>query len=124
MLKKIFRRQAYYSASVAFVLLTIIYFVAIINQPYVGLDLKNYHGQWIVADSDPYGEGYKLGVRIGDIILRINNQETGDYRVVQKWGEVEEASTIEFQKSSEAIDHIIKLPNYNVPRGLDTELKK
>ncbi|MDQ7096588.1 ATP-binding protein [Desulfosporosinus sp. PR] len=110
MLKKIIWRQAYNIASVAFVLLTIMYFVAIINHPYVGLDLNNHNGKWIVADSDPYGEGYKLGVRVGDIILRINNQETGDYHFVQKWGETEGASVIEFQKSTESTDYIIKIP--------------
>ena len=109
-MKKIVRRQAYYIASVAFVLLTITYFVAIINHPYVGLELKDHNGQWVVADSDPYGEGYQLGIHDGDIILRIDNHKTGDNHTVQKWDEAEGASTIEFRSLLEATDKIVKIP--------------
>lgn len=110
MLKIIFRRQAYYIASAAFVLLSFVYFVAIINQPYVGLDLTNVNGKWIVVDSDPHGEGYKLRVRVGDSILKINNRETGEYHLVQKWSEAEGASTIDFCKIGQSVDTLIKIP--------------
>ena len=76
MLKKVFKRQAYYIASAAFVLLSLVYFEAIINQAYVGLDLTTVNGRWIVTSSDPHGEGYKLGIRVGDLILKINNEDS------------------------------------------------
>ena len=68
-----FRRQAYYYASVAFLVMWFVYTVSVINHPYIGFELANVNGQWIVTYTDPQGEGYKLGVRVGDIIVKINN---------------------------------------------------
>ena len=93
-----FRRQAYYIASAAFVLLLLLYTIAISNQAYVGLDLTTVNGRWIVTLSDPHGEGYKLGIRVGDQILKINNQDTGVYHFVQKWSQAEGASSIQFKR--------------------------
>lgn len=104
-----FRRQAYYIASAAFVILTLVYFIAIINQTYVGLDLTDVNGQWIVASSDPNGEGYKLGIHVGDRILRINNQDTGEYRFVKKWSQAEGASTIESRRMGQPTDNLINI---------------
>lgn len=88
----------------------LVYFVAIINQPYVGLELTNFNGQWTVTGSDPYGEGFKSGIQIGDVIVKINNVDTGKYPIVQKWNEAEGASTIETQKMGQPLDYIIDIP--------------
>ena len=109
-----FRRQAYYYASAAFILLWLMYFIAIINQPYIGLDLKNINGQWVVHASDPYGEGYKSGVRVGDVILKINNNDTGKYRFVQRWSQAEGASTIVVRRIDQPTDIMIKIPTRTV----------
>ncbi|MFZ3132659.1 MAG: hypothetical protein WA125_16560, partial [Desulfosporosinus sp.] len=77
-----FRRQAYYIASVAFIVLGLIYFIVAINRPYIGLDLENANGQWLVTISDPDGEGYQAGVRVGDIVLKINDDVPGNYRFI------------------------------------------
>lgn len=117
-----FRRQAYYIASAAFVLLSLGYFVAIINQAYVGLNLMNVNGKWIVTSCDPHGEGYKLGIRVGDQILKINNQDTGEYRFVQKWSEAEGASSIEFRRIVQPKDQIIKIAENTVLLKLLSEI--
>ena len=122
MLKKVFRRQAYYIASAAFVILAFVYFVAILNSAYVGLELKNDKGQWIVTTSDPLGEGYKLGVRVGDLIIKINNHDTGEYRFVQKWSEAEGASTLKFRRLGQQTDHIIKISKSTVLTQLLSEI--
>lgn len=110
MWKKVIRRQAYYYASAAFLLLWLIYFLNIINQPYIGLNIENLNGQWIVTSSDPYGEGYKSGVRVGDLIISIDNEDIDKYRKVQIWGQVEGASTIEARMIGQSTDKIIKIP--------------
>ncbi len=101
MLEKVFKRQIYYIASIVFIVLGLGYFAACLTQPFIGLDLKNNNGQWLVAISDPSGEGYRSGIRVGDEILKIDGEDAGSYRFVQKWGEAEEASTIEFRKPDE-----------------------
>lgn len=109
-----FRRQAYYIASAAFVLLWIVYFIASIHQPFVGLGLEMVGEQWMVTSSNPNGEGYHAGIRVGDLILKINDQDSGKYRFVQKWGEAEGASTIEVQKSDQPTNSIMKIPESTV----------
>lgn len=104
-----FKRQAYYIACAAFVIFSLVYFVAIINQSYVGLTLKNSNGLWIVTASDPHGEGFKLGVRVGDSILKINDRATGEYRYIKKWGEAEGATTIESRRIGQPINTINKI---------------
>lgn len=110
MWSNLFRRQAYYIASAAFVVLGLVYFLACIIQPYVGLELNNVNGQWIVTSSNPHGEAYKSGVRVGDQILKINNQEAEKYGLVLKWGEAEGASTIEVRRQNQPTYTLIKIP--------------
>jgi two-component system sensor histidine kinase ComP len=105
----VFKRQVYYLASVVFIVLGIVYFTACLQQPFVGLEIENINGQWIVTTSYPNGEGYKSGIEVGDEILRINGQDTGKYRIVQKWGEAEGASTIEFRRAGQMSDSIITI---------------
>ena len=105
-----FRKQAYYLASVAFIVLGIVYFIVTMNQPYIGLNIENVNGQWLVTASDPYGEGYQAGVRVGDVVLKINDDGTSKYRLVQKWSEAEGAFSIEFSRPGQQKDNIIKLP--------------
>lgn len=85
MLKNLFRRPAYYIASAAFVIVSVVYIIAIIQQPYIGLELENVSGNWRVISCDPHGEGYKLGIRAEDIILKINHVDTGNYHNAQIW---------------------------------------
>ena len=110
MLKKMFRRQAYYYASAVFLLLLIVYSVAINNQPYIGLELENVNGQWIVTSSDPDGQGYKSGVRIGELILKIDQDDPGKNSSVQIWSEVEGASTLEVSGPDQPTAQLINMP--------------
>jgi two-component system, NarL family, sensor histidine kinase ComP len=102
-----FRRQAYYYASAVFLLLMCIYMVGFVQQPYIGLDLKNVNGQWIIMSSDPEGQGYRSGIRVGDLILKINQGDPGKNSNVQRWGEVEGVSTLEIHKLNQFRNQII-----------------
>jgi two-component system sensor histidine kinase ComP len=86
--------------------LGVVYYIACLQQPYVGLVIENFNGQWIVTTSYPDGEGYKSGIQVGDEILKINDEDTGKYRFAQKWGEAEGASTIEFRKAGQVSETI------------------
>lgn len=106
-----FRRQAYYIASFAIIVLGLVYFVIAINRPYIGLNLENVEGQWLVTASDLCGEGYQAGIRVGDVVLKINDGVPSKYRLVLKWNEAEGASSIEFRRSDKPINNLIILPN-------------
>jgi two-component system sensor histidine kinase ComP len=109
-LKKLFLRQTYYLASAAFIILSLVYFAANINQAYVGLDFTNVNGKWIVTSNDSHGVGYKLGIRVGDQILKINNDDPGSYSLVQKWNEAEGASSLQFLRPGQSSAKTVKIP--------------
>ncbi|EGW40601.1 putative membrane protein, partial [Desulfosporosinus sp. OT] len=122
MWKRVSRRQAYYYASAVFLVLWIVCFVAIINQPYIGLNIENLNGQWIVTSSDPQGEGYKSGVRVGDLIVKINNDDIDKYRIVQIWNQVEGASTIDVRKVGQPTDNMITIPKHPIFKMILSEI--
>jgi len=105
-----FRRLALRTANVAFILVCFVYVTILFNQPYVGLSLKNIEGNWNITYSDPYGEGYRSGIRIGDMVIKINNGDPGTYPSTKKWGEAEGASTITL-KSPEAPLRVVRIKN-------------
>ncbi|HWQ43247.1 MAG TPA: ATP-binding protein [Desulfosporosinus sp.] len=75
----------------------------------MGLELENVNGQWIVAYSDPQGEGHKSGVRIGDWIVEINHDDPSKYHSVQIWNEAEGASTFEVRRLGQPNAQMINL---------------
>lgn len=109
-----FKRPIYYIASIVFIVLGLGYFAACLTQPFIGLDLKNSNGQWLVATSDPNGEGYRSGIRVGDEILKINGEDAGKYRFTQKWETAEGASTIEFRSPGELTDQTVTITSQPV----------
>jgi len=117
-----FRRQAYYYASAAFLVMWLVYTVAVINRPYVGLELENVNGQWIVIYSDPQGEGYKSGVQVGDLIIKVNNDDPGKNRFVQIWSEVEGASTLEVRRLDQPNDQMINIPELPILQSTLSEI--
>lgn len=106
-----FRRQAYYYASAAFLVMLIVYSAVIIKQPYVGVELDSVEGNWIVTHSDPQGEGYKSGIRAGDLILKINYDDPGETRHVKIWSAAEGASTLEVRRINQPNSRIINIPD-------------
>lgn len=122
MLKQIFRRQAYYYASVAFLVVSFVYTVASINQPYVGIELQDLNGQWIVTYSDPQGEGYKSGVRVGDLIIKINHDDPGKNRSVQKLREAEGASTLQVRRLDQTNDQMINISRLSFLQSTISEI--
>jgi len=96
------RRLAFRIANAAFVIISLIYIIVLFNHPYVGLSLKNSEGNWTVASSDPHGEGYQLGIRVGDTVYKINNEDPGVYPSNQKWSDAEGASVITVKGPSES----------------------
>jgi len=98
-----FRRLAFRIANAAFVIVCLVYFTVLVNHPYVGLDIESWEGDWNVTFSDPHGEGYRMGIRIGDAILKIDNDDPGTYPSTEKWGDAEGASTITVKSSGTPI---------------------
>jgi two-component system sensor histidine kinase ComP len=93
--------------------LWLVYFIAIVNQPYIGINAENINGQWVVTSIDPYGEGYKLGIRVGDLIVKIGTEDVHKYQEIKIWGQVEGVSKIEIRKMSSSV-RIINIPKHSI----------
>jgi len=122
LLEKLNKPCIYYITSIVFIVLGLGYFFACLTQPYIGLLLKNTNDKWIVVTSDPYGEGYRSGIRVGDEILKINGEDAINNRFVKKWGEAERASTIEFRKQGEFKSQTVIITPQPIPLSLFREL--
>lgn len=120
-MKNKFKRPAYYLASAAFVIVSLMYVINIINTPYIGLELNNEHGKYVVISCDPHGMGCKLGIRTGDIIVKIDQVDAVNYYDAQIWGEAEKATTIEYQKMGKSQNTIAQIPQTPVNRFFESE---
>ena len=103
MLDKLFRRLAFRIANAAFVIVSLVYFALLVNQPYVGLSIESRNGDWNVTFSDPHGEGYRSGIRVGDMVLKIDNADPGTYPSLNKWGDAEGASSLTIKSAGSPI---------------------
>ena len=97
------RRLAFTIANAAFVIICIVYITVLFNHPYVGLSLEHRNAEWTVTSSDPHGESYRLGIRAGDVVYKINNNDPGAYPSTQKWGDAEGATEITVQSPNESL---------------------
>ncbi|QHA00089.1 sensor histidine kinase [Dehalobacter restrictus] len=109
--EKIQKKQIYYLASLIFILIGLVYFFSCLQRPFVGLDIKNSDGQWVVVTADPNGEGYRSGIRAGDQIFKINSQDAGDYPLLKKWGLAEGANSISVSTKENTIEQTITIEN-------------
>ena len=89
-----------------------VYLIIIINRPYIGLTTELINGQWTVTSSDPYGEGYKSKVYVGDLMIKIDNDDIDKNPRVQIWSQVEGASTIEVRKNGQSTNQVITIPKH------------
>lgn len=115
------RRLALRTANVAFIVVCLVYVAVLCNQPYVGLSLKNTAGNWTVKFSDPHGEGYRLGIREGDRVLKINGDDPGNYPSTKKWGEAEGAAALTV-KSPEMPTRVVQIEKPSFTYTLLSEL--
>lgn len=111
MLNIVFRRKAYYLGSILYIVLGIVYFIVAFRHPYIGLNVQNVNGQWIVIASDPSGEGYLSGIRVGDIISKIDGDKISNFSNIKKWGQVEGACSLEFRKHDQIVKNFVKFPD-------------
>jgi two-component system, NarL family, sensor histidine kinase ComP len=61
---------------------TIIHFTV----PYIGIDSKLSNGKWVVTDSDPESWGAKAGIRVDDIISKVDSLPPDDESLTKFYG--------------------------------------
>lgn len=108
-------------ANAVFIVLSVLYLIGIFNYPYMGLALENKEGNWTVVYGDPYGEGTRLGIHEGDIILEIDGLAPENSTSVQQWKEVEGVSTLTVVRS-QGEPEVIRIAKYPYITTLSREL--
>ncbi|UNC92833.1 sensor histidine kinase [Candidatus Contubernalis alkaliaceticus] len=109
LLKKLIRSNKYTAAHMVFIITFLIYFGTTFFQPYLGISLEKLDGdQWVVMQLDLQGEGYKQGIQIGDIVVKIDQDDPGVYPSVEKWRKVEGATYLEIV-SPEEVTRLIEI---------------
>jgi len=116
------KRLALPVANAVFIILSLVYLVSVFNQPYMGLAVEKNEGNWTVIYSDPHGEGTRLGIRQGDIVMQINGMSPEACSSVQRWGEVEGVSTLVIKSSGMVEPQVIQVTVHPYIRTLTSEL--
>jgi len=76
--------------------------IGLFRHPYIGLTLENQEEVWTVVAVDPYGEGARLGISEGDIIVQLDGLFPELHPSVRKWHELEGVSVLIVQTPGEA----------------------
>ncbi|SHJ13136.1 sensor histidine kinase [Desulfosporosinus lacus] len=100
---KMFKELTLRIANATFILACLLYTTVLFNHPYVGIVLENIEGEWKVTFSDPHGESYRSGVRVGDTVIAIDNVDPGAHPSTQKWGEAEGATMLTVKRPGEPL---------------------
>jgi two-component system, NarL family, sensor histidine kinase ComP len=118
---KMFKRRAYFIANAVFLLTWLAYFLLLFSHPFIGVNLERNSNHWTVSNTDPYGEGYKLGIMAGDRVISIDGISTEQYPSVKRWSEVEGANYIELESPAGSLRKII-VPKPRITETLFQEL--
>lgn len=106
-------RSKAFSYQVIITLMLVLYSIAFIyfnqfaiNNPYIGIYLKNENAEYRVSKILPTGLGEKENVEIGDKVVSINQQPVGTVHTVTKFKFIEQASQVEIVKKDGSV-HIL-----------------
>lgn len=78
------------------------YLPGIVTSPILAIHLEK-EDNWTITQCNPSGEGYRLGIREGDIVLLIDNADPGEFPSVKAWKEIERASTIDISRDGNSL---------------------
>lgn len=78
----------------------------IINSPYIGLSVeRNQADIWQITDVDHLGWAEQQGIKVGDIVSLVNENQPGNYFTSRQYGVIEQAETFIINKNGELILH-------------------
>lgn len=93
------------SAGVTLMLIYYLLFVTL-NIPYLGLNVKdNEVGKWQISNVDHHGWAEHQGIKVGDIVSLINQNQPSEYFTVMQYGVIEQAKTLVINRNGELTLH-------------------
>ncbi|UWG96369.1 ATP-binding protein [Dehalobacter sp. DCM] len=103
-------------------IITLIFISLWKDQSCIGLEIAYKDGNWIVVNSDQSYEGYRSGIRVGDIIVSIDHGAVGDYSNIKKWNHAEGAAAIEFRKPGQSDSRVVNIPKSDAVKNVLAKL--
>lgn len=86
-----------------------------LNIPYIGVSVdENEAGKWQISYVDHLGWAKQQGIKVGDTVSLINQNQPSEYFAVLKYGVIEQAETIVINRNGELILH--KVTNNMTPQ--------
>lgn len=78
-------------STISFVLIQVWFAYVMVNHSYIGVDVREFDGKWIVTGTDVKGNSE---LSLGDIILNVNDSNVAQFPSVIRWKSLEKADTI------------------------------
>jgi len=86
-----------------------------LNIPYIGISVEeNEVGKWQISYVDHLGWAEQQGIKVGDTVSLINQNQPSEYFAVLQYGAIEQAETFVINKNGEMILH--KVANSMTPQ--------
>ncbi|SHI44449.1 sensor histidine kinase [Desulfosporosinus lacus] len=86
-----------------------------LNIPYIGMSVEeNEAGKWQISYVDHLGWAEQQGIKVGDTVSLINQNQPSEYFAVLQYGAIEQAETFVINKNGEMILH--KVTNNMTPQ--------
>lgn len=93
-------------------------FILLYQHPIIGINLrKSIDNQWVVAQIDSASIVTKSDIRLGDIVVAINETNPNNYWAVKKWGTADQAHSIRIDRDGQAFEVIVN--NQSSPAAYD-----
>lgn len=71
--------------------------------PFMGIEVVEMGDNWIVTKLDNNGVGIQTGIELGDKIVKIDDQNTGESFTVKKWGHIEQANHLLIERNGQIL---------------------
>jgi two-component system sensor histidine kinase ComP len=71
---------------IIFIMIRVWFFYVSFSYPYSGINLeKNKSNDWVIKQFDIDQAAFVFGLQIGDIVEKVNGEETSEYSFIQRW---------------------------------------
>lgn len=88
-----------------FIVVQLWFFYVSFSYPYSGINLKqNKNNDWVIEQFDWDNTSSDFGLKIGDIVHKVDGKQTSEYPFVQRWRTLDRFKTLLIERASEQIE--------------------
>ncbi|SJZ68666.1 Signal transduction histidine kinase [Pilibacter termitis] len=115
-------QKNYFHLSIIFAFLAfflfVYYYFAVSQTNYVGLSVRDELGEWKIVNLQKSGAAEKSGLKKGDILLSLDNQEPRKNKILNKWLIVEQVENVQVKRNEKILSISLRKNHVNFQRFL------